>query len=234
MGEWNRIIIFTPRGERFVALLKDLFLTFLENVRKDPFFFSVFGKTPKTATASQQEKKHIYFAYAEKDESDVEVVEKLKKHFIQRRLRVYHPRDDEDINTKIANGIKNAAVVLVFPSRSLQMSKTASKLLNYADQTKTPILNIKIHESFQPRDWLGAILAPTRSASTDFNEVLKSFISMETQTNNLVLERDEKNEPQPIEKHLFHGGTGSGNVIATYHQFGEEFPMELEVLNTLY
>ncbi|CAF4538676.1 unnamed protein product, partial [Rotaria magnacalcarata] len=39
---------------------------------------------------------------------------------------------------KIANGIENAAVILVFPSSSLQMSKTGSKLLNYADQTKTP------------------------------------------------------------------------------------------------
>ncbi len=221
MNEWNRILIFTPRSERLVALLKD------------PFFFLVLGKIPEIVTASQQEKKHVYFAYAENDESDVKVVEKLKNYFIQRRLRVYHPRENEDINTKIANGIKNAAVVLVFPSRSLQMSKTGSKLLNYADQTKTPIINIKIYENFQPRDWLGAILAPTRSASTDFNEVMKSLISMEIQTNNLVLERDGNNEPQPIEKHLFHGGTRSGNVIAIYHQFGEEFPMEFEVFNKL-
>ncbi len=206
---------------------------FWKNVLKDPFFFLVSGKISEIVTASQQEKKHIYFAYAEKDESDVKVVEKLKNHFIQRRLRVYHPRENEDINTEIANGVKNAAVVLVVPSRSLQMSKTGSKLLNYADQTKTPILNIKIYENFQPRDWLGAILAPTRSVSTDFNEVMKSLMSMEIQTNNLVLERDEKNEPQPIEKLLFHGGTRSGNVTATYHQFGEEFPMEFEVFNKL-
>lgn len=148
-------------------------------------------------------------------------------------MRVHHPGHDEDINSKIANGIKNAAVVLVFPSRSLQMLKTGSKLLNYADQTKTPILNIKTHENFQPRDWLGAILALTRSASTDFNEVLKSLISMEIQTNTLVLERDEKTEPQPTEKHLFHGGTRSGNVVATYKQFGKEFSMEFEVFSKL-
>lgn len=198
-----------------------------------PLFFLVLGKTSEIITPSHEEKKYIFFAYAEKDESDVKVVEKLKNYFIQRRLRVYHPRENEDINTKIANGIKNAAVVLVFPSRSLQMSKTGSKLLNYADQTKTPILNVKIYENFQPRDWLGAILAPARSGSTDFNELMKSIISMGIKTNDLVLERDEKNEPQPIEKHLFHGGTRSGNVSATYHQFGKEFPMEFEVFNKL-
>ncbi|CAF2614779.1 unnamed protein product [Rotaria sp. Silwood2] len=184
----------------------------------------------ETVTPSRQEKKHIFFAYAEKDESDVRVAEKLKNHFIQRRLRAYHPRENEDINTKIANGIENAAVVLAFPSLSLQMSKSGSKLLNYADQTKTPILNIKICEDFQPTDWLGAILAPTRSCSTDFNEVMKSLISMGIKTNNLVLERDAKNEPQPIEKHLFYGGTRSGDVTATYHQFGQKFPMEFEFL----
>ncbi|CAF4759238.1 unnamed protein product, partial [Rotaria socialis] len=52
---------------------------------------------------------------------------------------------------KIANGIENAAVILVFPSSSLQMSKTGSKLLNYADQTKTPLLSINIYEDFQPK-----------------------------------------------------------------------------------
>ena len=186
-------------------------------------------KIPEIVTPSHQEKKHIFFAFAEKDESDVQVADTLKNHFIQRRLRVYHPRENEDINTKIANGIKSAAVVLVFPSRSLQISKTGSKLLNYADQTKTPILNIKIYENFQPKDWLGAILAPTRSSSTDFDEVMQSLISMGIKTNNLFLEIDEKNEPQPIEKHLFHGGSRSGNVTATYHQFGQEFPMEFEV-----
>ncbi|CAF4115143.1 unnamed protein product, partial [Rotaria sp. Silwood2] len=97
------------------------------------------------------------------------------------------------------------------------MSRTGSKLLNYADQTKTAILNIKIYEDFQPTDWLGAILAPTKSCSSDFNEVMKSLISMKIKTSYLVLEKDEKNEPQPIKKHLFHGGTRSGDVVASYH-----------------
>ncbi|CAF1131186.1 unnamed protein product [Adineta steineri] len=185
---------------------------------------------PEKVTASPEEKKHIFFAYAEQDESDIKVAETLKDYFVQRRLRVYHPRENEDINTKIANGIKNAAVVIVLPSHSLQISKTGSKLLNYADQTKTPILNIRIYENFQPKDWLGAILAPTKTVSTDFNELMKSLMSMGIRTNNLVLERDEKNEPQPIAKQLFHGGTGSGNVTATYHQSGQEFPMEFEFL----
>ncbi|CAF4114034.1 unnamed protein product [Adineta steineri] len=185
---------------------------------------------PEKVTVPPEEKKHIFFAYAEQDESDIKVAETLKDYFVQRRLRVYHPRENEDINTKIANGIKNAAVVLVLPSHSLQISKTGSKLLNYADQTKTPILNIKIYENFQPKDWLGAILAPTKSVSTDFNELMKSLMSMGIKTNNLVLERDEKNEPQPIAKQLFHGGTGSGNVTATYYYSGQEFQMEFEFL----
>ncbi|CAF4494940.1 unnamed protein product [Rotaria sp. Silwood2] len=108
------------------------------------------------------------------------------------------------------------------------MSRTGSKLLNYADQTKTAILNIKIYEDFQPTNWLGAILAPTKSCSSDSNEVMKSLISMKIKTSDLVLEKDEKNEPQPIKKHLFHGGTRSGDVVASYHQFGQEFPMEFE------
>ncbi|CAF3896253.1 unnamed protein product [Rotaria sp. Silwood1] len=108
------------------------------------------------------------------------------------------------------------------------MSRTGSKLLNYADQTKTAILNIKISEDFQPTDWLGAILAPTKSCSSDSNEVMKSLISMKIKTSDLVLEKDEKNEPQPITKHLFHGGTRSGDVVASYYQFGQEFPMEFE------
>ncbi|CAF3651635.1 unnamed protein product [Rotaria sp. Silwood1] len=90
------------------------------------------------------------------------------------------------------------------------------------------IVDQKICEDFQPTDWLGAILAPTSSCSADFNEVMKSLISMGIKTNNLVLERDEKNEPQPIEKHLFYGGTRSGDVTATYHQFGQQCPMEFE------
>ncbi|CAF4160890.1 unnamed protein product, partial [Rotaria sordida] len=83
---------------------------------------------------------------------------------------------------------------------------------------------------FQPSGWLGAILAPAKSCSTDFNEVMKSLISMGIKTSNLVLERYEKNEPQPIEKYLFHGGTRSGDMTATYHHLGQEFPMEFEFL----
>ncbi|CAF5031215.1 unnamed protein product, partial [Rotaria sp. Silwood1] len=147
-------------------------------------------------------------------------------NFIQRRLRIYCAKANEDVNIKIANGIESAAVVLVFPSPSLQVSKTGSKLLNYADQTKAPILTIKTFEDFQCIGWLGAILAPTKSCSTNFDEVMKSVISMEIKTSSLVLERDEKNEPQPIKEFLFCGGTKSGDLTASYYQYGKEFPME--------
>ena len=79
--------------------------------------------------------KHIYFCYANKNEFDSTIAADLKKRFDKRRFRVYYPRQNEDINMTIATGIENAAIVLVFPSQSLQTSKTASKLLNYAEQT---------------------------------------------------------------------------------------------------
>ncbi|CAF1081586.1 unnamed protein product [Rotaria sordida] len=166
----------------------------------------------------------------EEDKSDASAAEKLKKYFVQRRLRFYHPRQNEDINTIIANGIENAAVVLVFPSPSLQVSNVGSKLLNYADQTKTPILTIKICEDFQPVNWLGAILAPTKSCSTDFDEVMQTLISMGIKTSDFVLERGEKNEPQPIEEYLFKGETKSGNLKAKYQQSGKEYPIEFRFL----
>jgi len=197
--------------------------------KKDPFFFLVVPKIPETVISPHQAKKHTFFAYEVTDESDALNIEKMKNYFIQRRLRVYCPRETDDINTYIANGIENAAIVLVFSSPSVQKSKVASKLLNYADQTKTPILNVKIHEDFQPTDWLGAILAPAKRCSNDFDEIMKSLISIGIKTNDLVLERDEKNESRPIEKYLFYGGTKSGDVTACYYQYGEEFPMEFEV-----
>ncbi|CAF3553948.1 unnamed protein product [Rotaria sp. Silwood1] len=110
------------------------------------------------------------------------------------------------------------------------MSKTGSKLLNYADQTKTPILTINIYEDFQPKGWLGAILAPTKSCSTNFDEVIQSLISLGIKTNHLVLERNEENEPQPIEEYLFYGGTKLGDLSANYHYSGQEFLMEFKFL----
>ncbi|CAM4983626.1 unnamed protein product [Rotaria socialis] len=175
-------------------------------------------------------KKHIFFAYAKDDESGAPIVKKLKDHFIQRRFRVYHPRQNEDVNTKIADGIEKAAAVLVFPSLALETSKPGLKLLNYADQTKTPIINIKICEDFQPMAWLGAILAPAKSCSTDFDEVIQTMISMGIKTGDLVLERGEKNEPQPIQEYLFQGETNSGNLKASYYQSDKEFPMKFKFL----
>ncbi|CAM4788055.1 unnamed protein product [Rotaria magnacalcarata] len=201
--------------------------------RKKPYVDKVnrgFAKTPEIATPSYHEKKHIFFAYSEEDESDVLAAETLKNDFIHRRFRVYQSRKNEDINMKIANGIENAAVILVFPSSSLQMSKTGSKLLNYADQTKTPLLSINIYEDFQPKGWLGAILAPTKSCSANFDEVIQSLISLGIKTNYLVLERDEENEPQSLEEYLFYGGTKSGDLSANYNYSGQEFPMEFKFL----
>lgn len=196
------------------------------------FLVSVHAKSPEVATARTLEKvkKHIFFAYADDDESDVLVVEKLKNSFIQQRFRVYQSRKNDDINVKIANGIENAAVILVFPSTALQTSKTGSKLLNYADQTKTPMLTINIYETFQPTGWLGAILAPTTSCSAKLDEVIQSLTLLGIKTNLLVLDRDEELKSQFIEDYLFYGGSKSGNVRASYHYSGQEYPMEFKVM----
>lgn len=184
-------------------------------------------------TLVYKSKKHIYFCYVENDEFDSKIAVNLKNHFDKRRFRVYYPRHDEDINTKIAIGIENAGIVLVFASSSLQTSKSASKLLNYADQTKTPILNIKHIDNFQGNGWLGAILASTNNCSTDFNEILEKIISMKINTNDLILQRNEKNESHEMKKHLFNGGTEMGNVYATYQQFGRTFLMKIQVFQSL-
>ena len=184
---------------------------------------------PSTVIERPKEQKHIFFAYAEKDQFDSEVVAKLKNNFNKRRFRIYYPKEHEDTNTKIATGIENAAVVLVFPSPSLQMSKSASKLLNYADQTKTPIFNIKHCEGFQAKSWLGAILAYAKNCSTDYDDIMESLISSGINTNDLILQRGEQNEPHEMQKHLFYGGTKKGNVFATYNQYGLEFLMKLKV-----
>jgi len=173
--------------------------------------------------------KHIYFCYANKNEFDSTIAADLKKRFDKRRFRVYYPRQNEDINMTIATGIENAAIVLVFPSQSLQTSKTASKLLNYADQTKTPLFNIKHREDFQGKGWLGTILASATSCSTDFNEILNNLTSLKINTNDLILERNENNQPQEMQRHLFYGGTEKGNVFASFKQAGQEFPMKLQV-----
>lgn len=178
-------------------------------------------------------KKHVFFAYAEDDESDASAVEKLKNCFVQRRFRVYHPKQNKDINTQIADGIEKAAVVLVFPSLSFENSKSGSKLLNYADQTKAPILSVNIHEDFQPMTWLGAILAPKKSCSAAFDDVLQSLVSMGVKTNDIVLGRGEEDESQSIEEYLFQGDSKSGNLKASYYQSGKEFPMKFKVFHKL-
>ncbi|CAF1232655.1 unnamed protein product [Adineta ricciae] len=175
-------------------------------------------------------KKHIFLAYAENDESDAAMVQKVKNYFIQRRFRVYHPRKNEDVNTQIANGIEKAAVVLVFSSLSFEKSKSGLKLLNYADQNKTPILSVKIDEDYLPLNWLGAILAPAKSCSNNFDEIMQSLASLEIKTSDLVLERGEKNEPQVVEEILFQGGAESGNLKASFYESGKEFPMKFKFL----
>ena len=174
-------------------------------------------------------KKHIFFSYDEKDEVDSAAVQNLKYELNYKRVRIYYPREIEDINTIIAQGVENAAVVLVFASPALQSSKNGSKILNYADQIKVPLLTIKHLPEFQPKNWLGAILAAARNSPPDIEEVMNTFALMQINTSELTLEEDEKNQPRQAETPLFHGGTKLGNMTAFYSQDDCEHPVDFEV-----
>ena len=112
------------------------------------------------------------------------------------------------------------------------MSKSGSTLLNYADQNKTPILSVVIHEDYQPMNWLGAVLAPAKSCTTDFDQIMQSMIELGIKTSDLVLDRGEKNEPQPMEESLFQSGNDSGNLKASYYESGKQFPMTFKVITS--
>jgi hypothetical protein len=182
-----------------------------------------------TGTAIPIARKYIFFSYEESDETDSYAADSIKQALIERRIRVYQPRKDGNINSAIANGIENAAVVLVFASSSLQHSKNGSKILNYADQRKTPILHIKHIPNFQPIEWLGAILAAQKTCSSVFNDVMNSLNSLGIKMEEVTLNDGETNDFVEDSEHLFHGGTNVGNIVADYTQFHEKFPMEFEV-----
>ncbi|XP_065651880.1 uncharacterized protein LOC136079653 [Hydra vulgaris] len=173
----------------------------------------------------ESKKKHIYFLCDEKDKQGIAVAEQIKSELSDMRMRIYCPRKNEDVNTTIAQGIDNACVVLVFSSPSLESSKNGSKILNYADQTKTPIINIKLLNGFQAKKWLGAILAAARTCSTKIEDILKTFELIGV--NGLTLEENETNKPFEFETPFFSGGTKLGNMSAFYYQ-DDEHPMEFE------
>jgi hypothetical protein len=182
---------------------------------------------PQTASL----RKHILLCYSEEDESSLKAVNKLRNEFRNNRLRVYNPKDGNDVNTMIANGVENSQIIICFPSKLMQSSKVSSKIMNYADQTKTSLINIKNSDGFEPTDWLGAILAPAPSCQANFTEIIKLFASMKVDTKSFLLERDEKadsfNDIPTTD--LFWGGSKSGNITAVYYYLDVEYNMELEV-----
>ena len=184
---------------------------------------------PQTASL----RKHILLCYSEEEESSLKAVNKLRNEFRNNRLRVYNPKDGNDVNTMIANGIENSQIIICFPSKSMQNSKVSSKIMNYADQTKTSMINIKNSDGFEPTDWLGAILAPAPCCQANFTEIIKLFASMKIDTKSFLLERDEKfdccNDIPTTD--LFLGGSKSGDITVAYYYLDVEYNMEFEVKN---
>ena len=174
-------------------------------------------------------KKYIFLSCASNDDVGVKAMNALREKLIQQRLRIYQPQQNENINILIANGIENAALLIIFPSLSFQKSKDCFKILNYADQRKTPILAVN-HITFKPIGWLGVILAAYKACKCEIEDVMATIKTIDIKTEHILLQKGEKNgyfidESKPF----FHGSTKGKNLIANYTQFEKKFPMDLEV-----
>lgn len=182
------------------------------------------------ANISATSKKYIFLSCAKNDDVDVTALNDLRKNLIQQKLRIYQPPQNENINTAIANGIENAALVLIFPSLAFQESKECFKILNYADQRKTPILSINHILNYKPSGWLGVILAAHKSCECKIQSVMAVIKSMHLNMDKLLIQDGENNRFfDDRAKPFFHGSTKDGNMTAVYMQSGRTFPMDIEV-----
>ena len=175
-------------------------------------------------------KQHIFLSCASNDDVDVKALNGLREQLIQKRLRIYQPQQNENINTSIAIGIENAALVIIFPSPAFQQSKDCFKILNYADQKKTPILAVNHVLTFKPIGWLGVILAAYKSCKCTIEDVMAMIKTIQIKLDQVLLKDGEANGVWSDEsKPFFHGSTKDGNLVASYMQNGESFPVDLEV-----
>ncbi|XP_012565213.2 uncharacterized protein LOC101241070 [Hydra vulgaris] len=179
---------------------------------------------------TELKQKHIFFLCDDKDSYSLETVKRLKSELNDRRIRVYYSQENDNVNTDIAQGVENAGLVLVFASPFLESSKKGSKILNYADQIKIPVLNVKHFHGFQPKNWLGAILAAAKNVTADVEDILKTVSLLEIIETTITLKENEKNEPHPVETPLFTGGTNLGNMTAYYFQYEKKNPIDFEFL----
>ena len=174
-------------------------------------------------------KKYIFLSCASNDDVDVMAMNALREKLIQKRLRIYQSQQNENINILIANGIENAALLIIFPSLAFQQSKACFKILNYADQKKTPILAVN-HITFKPIGWLGVILAAYKACKCEIEDVMATIKAIQIKTEQILLKEGEKNENFIDEsKPFFHGSTKDKNMVANYTQNKKKFPMDLEV-----
>eukprot|EP01099_Mayorella_cantabrigiensis_P000193 TRINITY_DN1086_c0_g1_i1.p1 TRINITY_DN1086_c0_g1~~TRINITY_DN1086_c0_g1_i1.p1 ORF type:complete len:784 (+),score=198.15 TRINITY_DN1086_c0_g1_i1:33-2354(+) len=172
-------------------------------------------------------KQHIFFAFDDENEQDLEVVRQLKDELRERNLRIYEPSPTEDVNQSIAKGVEGARLLLVFPSQSFQRSKTGSKVLNYADQRKKLVIKVQHLPHFQPTSWLGALLAPTQSSEPDIERILSTMISLGVDLKDLTMQEGEDLE-QLMQTALFWGGEQMNNVSGYYVHEGSQFPIRFD------
>lgn len=111
--------------------------------------------------------RHVYISSARESAKDKVLAEQLMQHLTDDyNLRVFVDRD-ADIHNAIAMGVEHAAVILVLSSTDFMEDNLCMKAINYADQRRVPLIHVRIHNDYQPKSWLGALLAPAPTVDTD-------------------------------------------------------------------
>ena len=75
---------------------------------------------------------------------------------------VFGPQDIDggmqaNIYDSMAHGVSKAAVVIAFIDQRYQDSENCKLELNFAKQSKVPIVVVKMREKWSPTEWLGII-----------------------------------------------------------------------------
>lgn len=186
--------------------------------------------------ASKQKRQHLFFVYDKKELEVKYAIAELKKLLRAEKFRIF--RDSalskpELVNQCIAKGVENAAAILVVASEGIQSSRTASKILNYADQRRTLIVEIDGITIFQASGWLGVILAAVKHCTHDYNDVLETLtgagVRMDQIKHEEEVETKDVQADDQDEETLYYGGSAAGTIEAFYIYGSERYDMSFEV-----
>eukprot|EP00049_Salpingoeca_infusionum_P022833 m.9052 g.9052 ORF g.9052 m.9052 type:complete len:780 (-) comp5418_c0_seq1:3012-5351(-) len=182
-------------------------------------------------------KQHVYVACSDVP-GEVEFAQGLAT-VLQSTLSVrsYKTGADDSLNDAIAHGIEHAAAVLVLCSSDFQDDKGCSKLINYADQRKVPLVHVRIN-GFQPSSWLGALLAaaPSIDVRSEFDSVnsgqaaVKIYSVVEQAISSMdTVKMEVGEEPMTFVEPFFKGA--GRQLDAKYYQFGKGHAMDFELFS---